>query len=207
MFRTLAVLFSAAIMSAPLAAQSVDFGIWANSTILQGDNRVDDVSDVEIDFDEEIGWGASVDLFWTPRFSTELAAYSVEAGGSMNIGILDEQIDLGTLNVTPVTLTLRAHFGGDRADFYAGAGGAWAMFDDLQSADLEIVGVDAIEIDDEFTWLVNAGTSIRLTQSLRIGADAKWIPLEATGVDTAIGDAVPLELDPLVLSVGLIWRP
>lgn len=207
MNRAVAMIFSMAVVAMPLNAQNVDFGLWAVSTTLQGENRVDEAADIEINFDEEIGWGVTADIFWSPRISTEVGVYGIEAGGSLDLGgILDESIDLGSLDIVPITLTLRAHLGGDRFDFYGGAGGVYAMFDDLQSDDLRLVGVESIEIDDEFTWLLNAGASIRLTDGLRIGIDAKWIPLEAEGINDLGTDAVPLELDPLMISGGLIFR-
>ncbi|HUF17701.1 MAG TPA: OmpW family outer membrane protein [Thermoanaerobaculia bacterium] len=207
MNRVIAMFFSMALAALPLCAQSVDFGLWAVSPELQGDNRIDDASDLEINFDEEIGWAVTADIFWTPRLSTEVGIYSFSADGSLDIGgILDDSINLGALDIVPITLTLRAHFGGERFDFYVGAGGAYATFDDLESDELRLGGVEFIEIDDEFTWLANAGLSIRLTQSLRLGIDAKWIPLEVTAIDNLGLDEVELELDPLLISGGVIFR-
>lgn len=206
MNRVVAICFSMTMATMTLSAQNVDLGLWAVSPELQGDTRIDETSDIGINFDEEIGWGLSVDYFWTPRLSTELGVYSLSADGSLDIGVLDESVNLGSLDVVPVTLTLRAHFGGEAFDFYVGAGGAYALFEDLHSDELRLGGVDFIEIDDEFTWLANAGLSIRLTQSLRLGLDAKWIPLETTAIDNLGRDEVDLELDPLLLSGGVIFR-
>lgn len=206
MNRVIAILFSVAVAAMPLSAQNVDFGLWAVSPELQGDTRIDEASDIGINFDEEIGWALTADYFWTPRLSTELGVYSFSADGSLDIGVLDESVNLGPLDIVPVTLTLRAHFGGEAFDFYIGAGGAYATFEDLESDDLLLGGVEFIEIDDELTWLANAGLSIRLTQSLRLGLDAKWIPLETTAIDNLGRDEVDLELDPLLISGGVIFR-
>ena len=206
MNRTIGTLFLMAMVAMPLSAQNVDIGLWAVSPELQGTTVIDEDSDIGIDFDEEIGFGATVDYFWTPRISTELGVYSFSADGTLNIGVLDDTVDLGQLDVLPVTLALRAHFGGDAFDFYVGAGGAYATFEDLNSDELLAGGVDRIEIDDEFTWLANAGLSIRLTQSLRLGLDVKYFPLETPAVDNLDRDEVDLELDPLLLSGGVIFR-
>lgn len=207
MNRFVASLFSAALIAAPLSAQNVDFGIWATSTTLQGDNLIDEDADIEIELDENIGWGGTVDVFWGSTFSTELGVYGFDADGAIRIGgPLDETIDLGSLDVMPITLTLRAHFGGERFEGYVGAGGAFVTFDNLESDDLLLVGIDSIDIDDETTWLANAGFSVGITGRLRVGVDAKWIPLEALGVDNLGNEEVPIELDPLMLSGGLIWR-
>lgn len=206
MNRVITILFLMALIAMPLSAQNVDIGLWAVSPDLQGTTRIDEASDTGIDFDEEIGWGLSVDYFWTPRISTELAVYSFSADGTLNIGVLDDSVNLGKLDVLPATLTLRAHFGGDAFDFYVGAGGAYATFEDLTSDELLLGGVERIEVDDEFTWLANAGLSIRLTQSLRLGLDVKYFPLETPAIDNLGRDEVELELDPLLLSGGLILR-
>ncbi|MBW3564832.1 MAG: porin family protein [Acidobacteria bacterium] len=199
------LLISAAMASAPVLAQDVDLAVWGVSHTFQGDNRIDDVNDIDIEFDENIGFGLTGDLHWTDLFSTEIGVYALDADGTLNLGFLDERIDLGSLDVMPVTATLRAHFGTDRFDVYVGAGGAWVMFDDLSSVDLREGGTEFIEIDDELTWLANAGLTFWLNEGFGIGVDAKWIALEADTLSDT-GEAIPLELDPLMISGGLILR-
>lgn len=207
MNRVIAMLFSVAMVAMPLGAASVDLGVWVVSPEFQGDNRIDDASDIEINFDEEIGFAGTASILWTSGFSTELGIYRFSSDGSMDIGgVLDESIDLGQLDVMPVTLTLRAHFGGERVDFYVGAGGAWVTFDDLESDALRLGGVESIKVDDEATWLANAGLSIHLTRSLRLGLDVKYIDLETSATDNIGRDEVELELDPLLVSAGVMYR-
>ncbi len=207
MNRVIAMFFSMAVAAMPLSAASVDFGLWVVSPSLQGDNRINDASDLEINFDEDIGGAVTAAILWSPGISTELGIYRFSADGSLDIGgILNDSIDLGKLDVTPITLTMRAHFGGERFDFYVGGGGAYVTFNDLRSDELRLGGVESIEVDDEATWLANAGFSYHLTGKLRLGLDAKWIDLDTTAIDDLGLDRVKLELDPLLISVGVIYR-
>lgn len=206
MKRAVLLLLSIAVTAIPLSAQGVDIGLWAVHTTLQGENRIDEVDDVSIEFDENIGYGVTADIAWNNLLSTEIGVYGFDADGSINLGFLDETVDLGSLDVMPVTLTLRAHFGGDRFDGYVGAGAAYAMFENLRSDDLAFGGTEFIEIDEELTWLANAGFSVRLGEGFALGLDAKWIPLEADAIDDQGIEELTLELDPLMISAGLILR-
>ncbi len=206
MKRTVLLLLSIAMIALPLAAE-VDLGLWAVQTSFEGENTLDDIGEVVVNFDENVGYGLTADIYWTPRISTEIGVYGIDADASLVLGgIIDEIVDLGSLDVMPITLTLRAHFGGDRFDGYIGAGAVYAMIDDLESADLRLGGTEFIEIDDEFTWLANAGFSIRIAGGFRLGVDAKWIPLEVDTIDDQGFDEIPFELDPLMISAGLILR-
>lgn len=204
MKRAAVLLFLLTLAAVPLSAQ-VDFGLWAVSTTLQGSNDVDDVNDISIEFDENIGYGVTADIWWGDRISTELGVYGIDADGSIEVGFLDETIDLGSLDVMPVTATLRFHFGGDRFDGYIGAGGVYALFEDLRSDDLMTGGTEYVEIDDTLSWLANAGFVVRFSEGFGIGVDAKWIPLDADTVDN-FGEELTLELDPLMISGGVVLR-
>lgn len=207
MNRPALLILTMALIALPMSAQSgIDIGVWAVSTTLQGDNVINDVDDIEIEFDEEIGYGVTADVFWTDLISTEIGLYGLKSDSTMVLGFLDETVNLGSLDIMPVTLTLRLHFGGDRFDGYVGAGGVYAMFENLRSSDLELGGTEHLDIDDETGWLANAGFSVRITNSLAIGVDAKWIPLDVTVEDDQELEAIDLELDPLMISGGLLLR-
>ena len=206
MKRAVLLLFCAAMAGFPLYAQTrVDIGVWAVSPHIQGDNVIDDVNDIEIDFDEDVGYGVTGDVWWTDRWSTEVGIYGFNARGTQRIGFLDETLDLGDLDVQPVTATLRFHLGGDRFDFYLGAGGAYVLFQDLTSDELRLVGTERVEIDDETTWLADAGLTFQISENFALGLDAKWISLEVDTVSDA-GEELTLDLDPLLISGGILMR-
>ena len=194
-----------ALAAVPLAGQEIDLGVWVVSPSFQADNVIDAVDAVEIQFDENLGYGVTGDIHWSDLLSTELGVYGFDADGSLVLGFLDEELDLGPLDVMPITATIRAHFGSDRFDVYVGAGAAYVIFDDLESQDLASSGTERIEIDEEVTWLANIGLNFMINEGLGIGVDAKWLSLDADTLSED-GEAVHLELDPLMISAGIFLR-
>lgn len=199
------ILVGLMLAAAPAAAQNVDLGLWATNLNIS-DTVFDGADDVRLQFDENWGFGVTADIGWGRWLSTEIGLYDLDADGVLAIGgFLEENIDTGRLQMMPVTLTLRAHFGGDRFDGYVGAGLAYVMIDDLESPDLDLIGTRVIEVDDVTTWLANAGFSFRVTRGIALGVDAKWISLTADTTSN-LGEEFELELDPLLISAGIIFR-
>lgn len=205
MKRAALIVTIAALTTLPALAQQIDWGVWAVSATLQGDNLVDPEQRIEINFDENVGAAVTGDIRWGGFLSTEIGIYAFDADGTIDLGVLDEQIDLGTFNVTPITATLRAHFGSGAVDFYVGAGAAYVLLDDLISDDLSSLGTEIVEVDDEVTWLANAGLGWWFSDAFGVGIDAKWIGLEADTLSDT-GEELQLELDPLMISGGLLLR-
>ena len=206
MNRVLAMFFSMAMVAMPLSAASVDLGLWVVVPELQGSNRID-ASGVEIKLDEKIGLAGTASVLWTSGLSTEVGIYSFSTDGSLRGGLAGgNSVDLGELDALPITLTMRGHFGGERVNFYVGGGGAYVRFDDFSSEALRLAGVERIQIDDEATWLANAGASFHLSKNLRIGIDLKYFPVKIRRVQLPSRERVDLELDPLLLSGGVIYR-
>ena len=206
MNRVIAMFFSMAMVAMPLSAASVDLGLWVVIPELQGSNR-NDASGVEIDLDEEIGLAGTASVIWTSGLSTEVGIYSFSADGSLRSGGAGvDSVDLGEVGALPITLTMRGHFGGEQVNFYVGGGGAYVRFDDFSSDDLRLAGVERIQIDDQATWLANAGVSFHLKKNLRIGIDLKYFPVKVRRVQLPSRERVDLELDPLLLSGGVIYR-
>jgi outer membrane protein W len=193
------------LATVPAAAQNVDLGLWATNLSIS-DSTLEGTNDVRLRFDENWGFGVTADVRWGRWLSTEIGLYDLSADGVLAIGgFLEENIDMGRLRMMPVTLTVRAHFGGARFDGYVGAGIAYVMIDDLESRDMELIGTGVIEIDDETTWLANAGFSFRVTRGMALGIDAKWISLTADTTSN-LGERVEFDLDPLLISAGIIFR-
>ncbi|HVR43292.1 MAG TPA: OmpW family outer membrane protein [Thermoanaerobaculia bacterium] len=197
------------LLAAPSFAQ-IDVAAWATWMEPQGDRLSSDPADPtaisEIAWDAETGFGFSANFHMGRALSVELAAYAVGADAAL-VAPGGPQFDLGALDLTPVTATLQWHFArGARIDPYVGVGGAWILAEDLSSADLDALGIGDVEVDDEFTWLINAGLDFSVTSSLGIVLDGKYFPFEPA--TRAAGDPIDTDLavDPLLLSVGLRWR-
>jgi outer membrane protein W len=207
--RSLLVLL-AFLVSAPLAAQGnvgVDLGVWASWTRMAGPTEFE-LEQAELTFDDANGFGISANFFWGRRISTELAVYSLRSDAVLTgSGNLPYALDLGSMNLTPITGTLQFHFA--REAFlspYVGVGVAHVIVGNLESDDLNLVGIGPIDVDDEFSYVANAGLSLRLTPNFSLGLDAKYIPLRPGS--RALGDVqdVELRIDPLIVSVGARFR-
>lgn len=187
-----------------LAQAPIDVNVFASWVDAQGDNLLDE--GVETRFESGDGFGVSVNWFWGQRLSTELSASAL----TMDAGLdLDGEplVDLGSVDLTPIALTLQFHVARDSViDPYLGVGAAWVLADDLESTDLDLLEIGTIDVDDEITYVLNAGLGVRLTRGLGLYLDGKYIPFEPA--TRAVGDAedVNLEITPMVFSAGLRLR-
>src|SRR5688500_48290 len=212
MKRILVLIALAALAAAPAFSQSrsVDVTGWVTWADPSGDTieDVDDLSDVEVEFDSEQGYGLGVNVFWSDRISTEFAAHVLEP--DLTLRSTDPTIPLsvfGSLEMIPITATLQFHFAPEgRFDPYIGAGAAWVLFDEVTDASLDAIDVDSIAFDDDFGFVVNAGVSIGLTELIAINLDAKYVPVSSAAravIAGVPGDAVDVDINPTILSAGL----
>ena len=188
----------------PLFAQNGEFGIFV-ATSQVGDT---DEEEANLEFDNGLGYGVSLNTYWG-NISGELAATALSQEGRISSEELSD-IELGDLDLIPITATLQFHFlKGSAFSPYIGGGAAYILADDLESDDLDIIEIGPVEIQDEFTWALQGGANINLSQSLAIGLDVKYIAYtpESNPVNDADdSDAIDLDLNPLIFSAGLKFR-
>lgn len=166
--------------------------------------------DVEIEFDEDMGYGVSFNHYWTPALSTEFAAQTL--GGDVQITISDNLTDVtfdaGEVDLMAYSATLQWHFArGSRFSPYIGGGAALLTGDvefPVDATDPDNEDVETVDLENEFTWVANAGIDIGLTGSLAINADAKYFAYEPKGDGDADEDR--LDVNPLVISAGIKFR-
>lgn len=194
-----------ALAAAPSFAQerSVDLTGYVSWMDPNGDNTiVDQGEDIDFNFDSDQGFGIGLNVFWSNRISTEFTAsqFSPEAAfeGDVNFGN-------SSLDMIPITATLQFHFAPDsRIDPYIGAGVAYVLFDEFDG-ELDEVDFDAIDVDDDYGFVINAGVSFDITPSFAIIADAKYVPVEAEINASGLAPAT-LEINPLILSAGASFQ-
>lgn len=158
------------------------------------------------DFDSKFSYGASATMFCTPHFAAEVAVFSLRSDAAL---MLDggTPLDLGKLELVPITFGAQFHIlGQSRFDPYIGAGGAYVMADDLFSADLESVGIGAIQLENKLTYYLNAGLGVQITRGLAIVADGRYLAYETGSRSSSTGVNEDLELNPMILSAGLRLR-
>lgn len=182
--------------------------VWADP---QGKNDFED-DESNFDLDSSEGYGVAVNIHWGERISTEVGAYSVDSDATLDTPVTG--VNLGSLEMIPITATLQYHLmGASRIDPYIGGGVAYVLFDELSSNDLRELDIEAIDFEDDFGYLANAGLSLGLTSNIAVNVDAKWISVSSAtiarpvgGVDDVEGEEVEIDVDPLLISAGITFR-
>lgn len=210
--------FAIALLAVPAMAQdrSIDVSVFASWVDPSGENtfEVDDTGDfpsLETEFDSEIGFGASVNVFWGGSLSTEFAATIVEPelGANFNDPGLTPLFAAG-LEMMPITAVLQWHFNPNgRFDPYIGAGVGYVLFDQIDDEDLEEIDVDEIDFEDDYGFVANLGANVGFTDNFGLYLDAKYIGVqtEATVVIPGEDDeAFEVDVDPIMFSAGVTFR-
>lgn len=157
-------------------------------------------------FDDSNGFGASIARRFG-SFSGELAVFRQSSSGSIRQIGSDERFSLGDLKITPITGMLRYHFRPAAAfDMHIGAGAAYVLAGDLDSADIRAEGLTPIEIGNELTTVVGAGITYDLGSRWGIALDARYLPLSLGGRPDPNEERIETSLDPLLVSAGLRFR-
>ncbi len=187
-----------------LAQAPVDFSVFASWVDAQGDNLLD--PGVETNFESGDGFGVAVNWYWGQRFSTELSASALSLDAGLDF---DGQptVDFGSVDLTPIIGTFQFHFARDSfIDPYVGVGAAYVLADDIASDDLDQLGIGTIEVDDEITYVLNAGLGVRFTGNFGLYLDGKYVPLEPATRAPGDEEDFDLEINPLIVSAGLRFR-
>lgn len=187
------------LTAAPLTAQNNDVGVWI------GRSRVGTTttSGTDVRFDQGDSFGASLNHFFGPHLSAEVAVFSLRHDGSLDIGG-EHVFDIGRLRMTPLTGTLQYHVASGRLDPYIGGGLAYVKTSSLHSADLDTAGIGSVRVKSRVGGTAVLGVSYMVRPPFGIGADVRYI-----GYHPSSGPAdnsVKLELSPIIYSVGLRWR-
>jgi outer membrane protein len=192
------------LAATPVLAQGrpVEWTLWGSWVSPQGSN---DLGDFSIETDSGVGAGLSANFFITDRLSTEVGVSWLSADAEMSFeGIV---FDMDAVEMIPVTAGLQYHFVREsRWDPYVGAGVAWVSAADIQSSDLDELGVGALDLDDEFSWFANGGVGYRFGDQFGLALDVRYVDYAPTATSKATGGVEELEFSPLVTSLGLRVR-
>ena len=203
------VLIIIALFATPSAVSAqtlstTDAAVWITDSEFNDPSITDEEGTVQFEFDEDAGYGISLNHFWVSSFSTELAYHKF--GADTEVSVDDgPRFDAGEVDASALTGIAQWHFRrASRFSPYVGAGVAY-MSGEFDPVDFDGENEAAIDFEDELTWAANFGANINLTDRFAIGLDAKYIPWEPRGEgDEAPSDRV--DLSPLVLSAGLRVR-
>jgi outer membrane protein W len=191
---------------APVFAQERNqhLTIWISQVDMQGDPEVG-TSGFEFDFEESNALGASFNYGLNRWFSVEGSVFGMRSDAVLTFE--GAELDLGSVDLVPFTLGGQVHFLGDsRIDPYVGAGAAYVVADDLNSSDLDTLGLGRIELENAATYYYGAGVGIRIAGGFGVTVDGREIRYEPSSRSTATGVEQDLDLSPRLISVGLRLR-
>lgn len=161
--------------------------------------------DFDTEFEDGTGYGLAASSSFNRFLGVEAAIFSLR-NESRLLFEGAAPFELGRVDLVPITVGVQAHLtGGMRFDPYVGAGAAYVMANDLYSEDLDIVGIGRVEVDNEFTYYLNAGIGFDFTDRFGIAIDGRFIPYEPS-TRGASGEDVELDLSPTILSAALRFR-
>jgi outer membrane autotransporter protein len=204
----LTILILASTLS--LSAQSHEAGLFVSLPKFDSTPIVfnDGPLDVRGEYEEDLGYGISYNRYFSNRFSTEFAAQRLSADANIIIddGTTETSTNLGSFDLLVLTGVAQWHFArGSRLSPYIGAGVSHITGEVTSSTDegLNPDGPQSQDIESETSILANAGLNIRVTPSVALALDAKYLPYEAK----VEGDQNQADtLDPFVWSAGVKFR-
>lgn len=214
--RRVALVMTLILASAPAMGQDRTIDLIGRVTWIStdADDRFDDPPrpDVtEIEIDDSTGFGIALNVYWGSRISTEFAASIAEPNviiTQSGDAVTAMRNDQG-IKIIPVSVTLQYHFrSGRRFDPYAGIGGAYILFDDLEDEhDFDDIDLDRVDFDDSVGLVLNLGMNIDFTDRIGLNLDAKYIPFDSSAkavFNTGPDEASDISINPLIVSGGIV---
>ncbi len=179
------------LLAFPVLAADVEVGVRHVVLFPTGDSG-------ELDIPMGRGFAPAVEVFWSERFSTQLAASFTNPEAILRPENA-EPVDLGTLGLDIYSASARYHFSPQtKLSGYAGAGAALAIIGNLDDQ----FG-DEIEatFGNELTFLGEAGLRYKLWPGVFLELGVAYMPLTATS-----DDFPDVNVDPMVVTAGASWR-
>lgn len=198
-------LLIATLFTAPLLHAQTSVTAWLSSQQNSGgDSFAASEPNATTEFENGSGYGASISRMFGARVSGELAIFRTTSEGSLRANGLTIA-DLGEVELTPIMAMARYHFRpGAPLDVYVGAGAAYVMTDDLDSADLRADDLAPLELEEETTVVLGGGVTWSFSERFGATLDARMLPLTLRA--RANGESAEAGIDPLIVSAGLRVR-
>ena len=203
LYRALFLMFIiAGCMRLSAQERPTDAGVWVVDTQLNETTLLDEGEALRVTFDESVGFGLSLNHFWTNRFSTELSAMTF--GGDMSVGTAGfPDVTVGELDARAITAIAQFHFNrAGRFSPYVG-GGAAHVSGEFEVAD-DVETDASVDLESSTTWTAAAGLNVRLTERLTLAGELKYIPWSPR--DDEGFESERIDVDPLFFSAGLRFR-
>jgi len=177
-----------------------ELGVFISTSQFDDSEISDGLDTIDVEFDEDMGYGVLYNRFWTDAFSTEFAYQKL--GADLTLSFDDITADAGELDLDILTATGQIHFAhGSMISPYIGGGVAYISG---EAGSIDTEELESADLQNEVDFLVNAGLNIGLGRSLAIFLDGKYILYEARADGDTEDEAI--EVNPLIVSAGLKFR-
>ena len=197
--RTLFVL-SLLLLPLAAAAQSNELGVFISTSQFDDSELTDGIDTIDVEFDEDMGYGVLYNRFWFGGFSTEFAYQQL--GADLTASFEDITADAGDLDLDILSGTAQFHFArGGLLSPYIGGGVAYISG---EAGAIDEEEIESVDLENELEFLANAGLNLNLGTSFGLFLDGKYILYEARGEGDDEDDA--LDINPLIISGGVKFR-
>ena len=163
----------------------------------------DDGEEALLEFDEDLGYGISLNHFWTSAFSTEFAIDRL--GADLDVSFDGSPaLTVGEAEVTMYSASAQWHFRrASRISPYVGIGAAYfgSRFDLLLEEE-----VAELDVENELSWIATGGVSFQLSDRVSLAADARYAPYQPEFTDEETGEDESIDINPLILSAAIRFR-
>jgi opacity protein-like surface antigen len=181
-------------------AQSNELGVFISTSQFDDSELTDGVDTVDVEFDEDMGYGILYNRYWFGGFSTEFAYQRL--GADLTLSFEDVAADAGDLDLDILSGTAQYHFGqGGLLSPYIGGGVAYISG---EAGAIDEDELESVDLENEVEFLANAGLNLNLGRSFGLFLDGKYILYEARGEGDSEDDAI--DVNPLIISGGVKFR-
>ncbi len=191
------------LCAAPAAAQSrgLSFAAWGSYTTVSSTTKVDESVGEKVDFENGWGAGLGVGYSFAGFLEADVTASFLRTRGRLDL-LGSEALNLGHLRIVPISALLRFHPArSGPVDPWIGVGGAWVMFNRLDTDDLTAAVGGPVEVKDRAALVVDGGIAFRLAPRFSFFVGASYMPLRPTSRGPS-GSELTLKLDPVTASAG-----
>lgn len=178
------------LLAFPALAADFEVGVRHLVLIPRGDSGA-------LDLPTGRGFAAIGEVFWSERFSTQVAASFTNPEAILRPENA-EPVDLGTLGLDIYSVSARYHFSPQaKLSAYAGGGAALVIIGNL---DDQFGDEFEATFGNETTFLGEAGLRYKFWPGVFLEFGVAYMPLSATS------DAIDIDVDPLIVTAGAMYR-
>ncbi len=191
------------LCAAPAVAQSrgLSFAAWGSYTTGTSTTTVDEAFGEKADFESAWGAGLGVGYGFAGFLEADVTASFLRTRGRLDL-LGSEAVNLGYLRMVPISVLLRFHPAKSGAvDPWIGVGGAWVMFNRLDTDDLTAAVGGPVEVKDRAAFVVDGGLAFRLAPGFCFFVGGSYMPLRPVSRGPS-GSELTLKLDPVTASTG-----